>query len=100
MADCEFHRDVHSGLACSLDISLEHVVKILRRTDFISEAKEKTGETVVVSGWVHDVRILGGINFVLLRDRSGIIQVTILKAKSSKEIVNLVSKLHQEDVIS
>ncbi len=72
----------------------------MRRTDFISEAKEKTGETVVVSGWVHDVRVLGGINFILLRDRSGIVQVTVLKAKSSKDMVDLVPKLHQEDVIS
>lgn len=73
---------------------------LLQRTNYVSELKEKIGDSVVISGWVHDVRILGGINFILLRDRSGIIQVTVLKAKSDKKIIETVSKLHQEDVIS
>ena len=33
------------------------------------------GKPITVSGWVHRIRELGGINFVLLRDRSGIIQL-------------------------
>ncbi|TVQ41216.1 MAG: aspartate--tRNA(Asn) ligase [Spirochaetaceae bacterium] len=33
------------------------------------------GATVTVSGWVHRVRELGAISFVLLRDRSGIVQL-------------------------
>ena len=33
------------------------------------------GATVVVSGWVHRVRALGAITFVLLRDRSGLAQI-------------------------
>lgn len=31
--------------------------------------------TVCVSGWVHRIRELGGISFVLLRDRSGMVQL-------------------------
>lgn len=33
------------------------------------------GATVVVAGWVHRVRALGAITFVLLRDRSGLAQI-------------------------
>src|SRR5467141_2114742 len=54
---------------------------------------------VVLAGWVHDVRVLGGISFILLRDMAGIVQVTAPKAKVSAEIVKEISTLHQEDVI-
>jgi aspartyl-tRNA synthetase len=54
---------------------------------------------VVLAGWVHDVRVLGGISFILLRDMNGIVQVTAPKAKVSPDIVKEIATLHQEDVI-
>src|SRR5436309_13438421 len=54
---------------------------------------------VVLAGWVHDVRVLGGISFILLRDMSGIVQVTAPKAKVGPDIVKEIGTLHQEDVI-
>ncbi len=54
---------------------------------------------MVLAGWVHDVRVLGGISFILLRDMSGIVQVTAPKAKVSLDIVKEIGTLHQEDVI-
>ncbi len=53
----------------------------------------------MLAGWVHDVRVLGGISFILLRDMAGIVQVTAPKAKVSPDIVKEISTLHQEDVI-
>lgn len=35
--------------------------------------------TVVVKGWIQDIRNLGGISFVTLRDRFGTIQLTLIK---------------------
>ena len=52
-----------------------------------------------VCGWVHDVRLLGGINFVLLRNSDGIIQVTAPKKAVPKEVMDQVTALHPEDVI-
>lgn len=37
----------------------------------------KAGETVTVRGWLHKKRLLGGLNFITLRDRSGLAQSLI-----------------------
>jgi len=59
----------------------------------------KLGEKVTVSGWVHDVRLLGGISFILLRNSEGIVQVTAPKKAVSKDVIDQVFALHQEDVV-
>ena len=51
-------------------------------------------------GWVHDVRVLGGIAFLLLRDQSGIVQVTAPKAKAPADVLKEIGTLHQEDVVA
>ena len=35
------------------------------------------GEEVTVQGWIHKKRLLGGLNFINLRDRSGLIQCVV-----------------------
>ncbi|MFW5801265.1 MAG: OB-fold nucleic acid binding domain-containing protein, partial [Spirochaeta sp.] len=40
-----------------------------------SQVPQYVGKTVQAAGWVHRIRELGGISFVLLRDRTGIIQL-------------------------
>ncbi len=35
------------------------------------------GKTITISGWLHKKRLLGGLNFISLRDRSGITQTLI-----------------------
>jgi nondiscriminating aspartyl-tRNA synthetase len=59
-----------------------------RRTHYTSEIKpELDGEEVIVFGWVKEIRDLGGIRFLILRDRKGNVQVTIPKKKASKELL-------------
>jgi len=65
-----------------------------------AEVKAKVGKKVELAGWVHDVRALGGLVFVLLRNSKGIVQIAVPKKQVKPEVFELVSSLHQEDVIS
>src|SRR3989475_4058950 len=71
----------------------------LKRTHLTSQLGESLNKEVVLAGWVHDVRVLGGISFLLLRDMSGIVQVTAPKAKAPAEVLKEIAGLHQEDVL-
>lgn len=42
------------------------------------------GQEVMVRGWLHKKRLLGGLNFINIRDRSGIVQV-LVEAKDEVE---------------
>lgn len=39
------------------------------------DIKDYAGKEISVSGWVHRIRELGGVNFIIFRDRSGQIQL-------------------------
>lgn len=41
------------------------------------ELKDHIGKEVQVQGWIHKKRLLGGITFINIRDRSGLIQVVV-----------------------
>ena len=56
------------------------------------------GEQVTLAGWVHRRRDHGGVIFLDLRDRYGIIQVTI-NPNLSKETLDLVSNVRMEWVL-
>jgi aspartyl-tRNA synthetase len=70
----------------------------MKRT-YSSEALKKKGK-VLVQGWVHEVRKLGGITFIVLRDRSGVIQLTFPKKKVDKDLFKKAGNLKKESVIS
>lgn len=61
--------------------------------------KAKAGKQVELAGWVHDIRVLGGISFVLLRNSKGIVQIAAPKKEVEPEVTELIASLRQEDVI-
>ena len=48
------------------------------------ELASKIGQTVTINGWLHKKRLLGGLNFITLRDRSGVAQ-TLVEDKDEVE---------------
>lgn len=43
----------------------------------IRDIASHKNETITINGWLHKKRLLGGLNFITLRDRSGIAQSLI-----------------------
>src|SRR4029077_7178908 len=41
------------------------------------ELAQKVGEEVTIEGWLHKKRLLGGLTFINVRDRGGLVQVLI-----------------------
>ena len=60
--------------------------------------KHTVGMEVTLGGWVHDIRNLGGLAFLHLRDASGIVQVTLERDKDP-EMFGEISSLSRESVI-
>ena len=56
------------------------------------------GKEVTVGGWAQEIRNLGGISFLQLRDRFGIIQITSLK-KKDPELFKRMTDIQRESVL-
>ena len=72
------------------------------RTHYTNEIDTETdnGKTVTFAGFVHEVRDLGGICFVVLRDREGRAQITLVKKKTEPELLDAARHLVRESVVS
>jgi aspartyl-tRNA synthetase len=58
------------------------------RTAYTSQVTaDMDGQQVTLFGWVQEVRDLGGIRFLILQDREGTIQITILKKRVAPEVL-------------
>jgi nondiscriminating aspartyl-tRNA synthetase len=55
----------------------------------IAELKEHIGKTVTVRGWLHKRRDLGAIVFVVLRDRTGLLQAVVKDAAEQAKLDGL-----------
>lgn len=42
-----------------------------------SEVKDHVGKRVSIQGWIHKKRLLGGLTFLNVRDRSGLVQIVV-----------------------
>lgn len=54
-----------------------------------SQLKNFIGKTVFVSGWLYKKREMGGMTFLILRDRHGLIQILDEKSAESKKLDGL-----------
>ena len=73
----------------------------LKRSHRCTElSTENIGENVTVMGWVQKSRNKGGIIFVDLRDRSGLLQIIFEEADCGSESFAKAEKLRSEFVIA
>ena len=73
----------------------------LKRTHRCAElSAANIGETVTIMGWVQKNRNKGGLVFVDVRDRSGIIQVVCEEGKTDAALIEKAAKLRSEYVIA
>ena len=76
-------------------------IKDWKRTRYCGELRmADVGETVTLDGWVQRTRNLGGLIFVWLRDRSGLVQVVFDEAVCGEECFKLGESLRSEYVVS
>lgn len=76
-------------------------MKGLKRTHRCTEiSKENIGQTVTVMGWVQKNRNKGGLIFVDLRDRSGLLQIIFEEGKTPADCFEKAGKLRSEFVIA
>ena len=76
-------------------------MKGLKRTHRCGElSAANVGETVTVMGWVAKQRNKGGIIFVDMRDRSGILQVIFEESDAGAEGFAIAEKLRSEYVVA
>ena len=76
-------------------------MKGLKRTHRCAElSAANVGEKVTIMGWVQKNRNKGGLVFVDVRDRSGIIQVVFEEGKSEAALIEKAAKLRAEYVVA
>jgi len=64
----------------------------MMRTHYAARVtSEMDGKEVTLAGWAHEIRDIGKIKFLVLRDRTGIIQITAKRGVVSDEVVDSIA---------
>lgn len=76
-----------------------NTMELKLRTHYCTDVTEKNiGETVTVAGWVNSRRDHGGIIFIDLRDKGGIVQL-VADPQDNKEALEVAEKVRDEFVL-
>jgi len=67
--------------------------------EFTYSTDVKVGKKVKLRGWIDQIRDIGNLKFFKLRDREGLIQVTLKKGETPDELLKLVEDFHREDCV-
>jgi len=69
------------------------------RTHYSKDVSSKDyGKNITVAGWVEDIRNIGSIGFIILRDRKGTLQLTVFK-KENVELFEKMVNIPRESVV-
>lgn len=70
-----------------------------------SDVAKHAGQEVKIQGWLHKKRLLGGLNFILVRDRAGVTQVVVEDAAEVEKlrglqigtVLTITGQVHEEE---
>jgi len=70
-----------------------------------SDVAKHAGKSVTIQGWLHKKRLLGGLNFIVLRDRGGLTQIVVedeaevekLRGLQTGTVLEITGKVHKEE---
>jgi nondiscriminating aspartyl-tRNA synthetase len=71
---------------------------MLERTFTTELSKKPEGTEVLLKGWIHQIRDLGKIKFLVLRDREGLVQIVVVAPQKHPQW-DIIKDLKQEYVI-
>src|SRR5215213_2885704 len=74
----------------------EHLGDLVRTHTCGALRSEDVGANVVVLGWVHRIRDLGGVTFLDIRDRAGISLVVV---RENDALMTIAKRLRSEYVV-
>lgn len=73
---------------------------MLRRSHYCGQISEElVGQEVVLCGWVHRIRNHGGVVFIDLRDREGVVQA-VVEEKDDPKVYEVADSLKPEYVVA
>jgi nondiscriminating aspartyl-tRNA synthetase len=73
---------------------------LILRTHYTGDVTPEIGGTeVTLAGFAHEIRNLGGIAFLVLRDRKGFAQITLVKKLVDKATFKTVAGISRESVV-
>ncbi|MDR0752456.1 MAG: aspartate--tRNA(Asn) ligase [Christensenellaceae bacterium] len=71
----------------------------MKRTQ-IKDIKEYDGQVVIVSGFVQEIRNLKSMQFLVLKDITGAVQITVFKKPDNAELNQIVNELTVQSSVS
>jgi aspartyl-tRNA synthetase len=81
-------------------VTAEHPYAVRHRTHLAGSLRAgDAGTHVRLGGWVHRRRALGGIVFIDLRDRAGIVQVSVDPRSAPQQMIDAAAALGAETVV-
>jgi asparaginyl-tRNA synthetase len=66
----------------------------------IKQLKDFAGQEVTLNGWVYNIRSIGKIWFLILRDGTGLVQCVVVKAETDETIFKLENVLTKESSVT
>jgi len=71
-----------------------------KKTVYIDKLKDHTGQEVTLNGWLYNSRGSGKVQFLILRDGTGLCQCVVERSKVSDELFEQLRHLGQESSLS